>query len=85
MPFYEKADVRIRYEEAGSGFPLLLIPGGGVNSTIAFFTGNAPFNAIEAFKDEYRVCLRQTRHHQGAGTRPHLSWRERHTSFSGGR
>jgi hypothetical protein len=27
MPFYEKGDVRIRYEEAGSGFPLILIPG----------------------------------------------------------
>ena len=27
-----------------------------MNSTIAFFTGNTPFNAIEAFKDEYR-CL----------------------------
>ena len=26
MPFYEKGDVRIRYEEAGSGFPLLLRP-----------------------------------------------------------
>ena len=21
MPFYEKGDIRIRYEEAGSGFP----------------------------------------------------------------
>jgi hypothetical protein len=42
MPFYEKGDVRIRYEEAGSGFPLLLIPGGGLNSTISFFNGNAP-------------------------------------------
>ena len=30
MPFYEKGDVRIRYEEAGSGFPLLVIPGGGL-------------------------------------------------------
>jgi hypothetical protein len=28
MPFYEKGDVRIRYEEAGSGFPLLVTPGG---------------------------------------------------------
>ena len=35
MPFYERGAVRIRYEEAGSGFPLLLIPGGGLNSTIA--------------------------------------------------
>ena len=27
--FYEKGPVRIRYEVAGSGFPLLLLPGGG--------------------------------------------------------
>jgi len=54
--FYEKGPVRIYYEEAGSGFPLLLIPGGGLNSTIAFFTGNSPFNAIEEFKGEYR-CI----------------------------
>jgi hypothetical protein len=27
--FYEKGNVRIRYEETGAGFPLLLIPGGG--------------------------------------------------------
>ena len=53
---YEKGPVRIHYEEAGSGFPLLLIPGGGLNSTIAFFRGNSPFNAIEEFKGEYR-CI----------------------------
>jgi hypothetical protein len=35
MPFYEKGNVRIHYEEAGSGFPLLVIPGGGLNSTVA--------------------------------------------------
>ena len=40
MPYYEKGNVRIHYEEAGSGFPLLLIPGGGLNSTISFFTGS---------------------------------------------
>jgi pimeloyl-ACP methyl ester carboxylesterase len=54
--FYEKGSVRIYYEEAGSGFPLMLLPGGGLNSTIGFFTGNAPFNAIEEFKSEYR-CI----------------------------
>jgi pimeloyl-ACP methyl ester carboxylesterase len=54
--FYEKGSVRIYYEEAGAGFPLLLLPGGGLNSTIAFFTGNAPFNAIDEFKGEYR-CI----------------------------
>ena len=29
--FYEKGSVRIHYEEAGSGFPLMLLPGGGLN------------------------------------------------------
>src|SRR5262245_24001229 len=29
VPFYEKGDVRIRYEMVGSGFPLLVTPGGG--------------------------------------------------------
>jgi pimeloyl-ACP methyl ester carboxylesterase len=54
--FYEKGSVRIYYEEAGSGFPLMLLPGGGLNATIAFFTGNPPFHAIEEFKREYR-CI----------------------------
>src|ERR1700726_402129 len=54
--FYEKGSVRIYYEEAGSGFPLMLLPGGGLNSTISFFTGNSPFNAVEEFKGQYR-CI----------------------------
>src|SRR5688572_20503257 len=54
--FYERGAVRTYYEEAGSGFPLLLLPGGGLNSTISFFTGNSPFNAIEAFKGQYH-CI----------------------------
>src|ERR1700740_2141413 len=54
MSFYEKGPVRIRYEEAGSGFPLLLIAGGGLNSTIAGLTN--PFDAIGEFKGEYR-CI----------------------------
>ncbi len=29
MPFYERGNVRIHYEEVGSGFPLMIIPGGG--------------------------------------------------------
>src|SRR5258705_11977648 len=54
--FYERGPVRIYYEEAGSGFPLLLLPGGGLNATIGFFTGNPPFKAIEEFQGEYR-CI----------------------------
>jgi pimeloyl-ACP methyl ester carboxylesterase len=52
--FYEKRPVRIYYEEHGSGFPLLLIAGGGLNSTIAGLSN--PFNPIEEFKNEYR-CI----------------------------
>src|SRR5262245_36152744 len=56
MAFYEKGPVRIHYEEAGSGFPLFVSPGGGQNSTIGFMSDRAPFNATEEFKDEYR-CI----------------------------
>ena len=57
MSFFEKGPVRIHFEEAGSGFPLLLIAGGGLNSTIAGITGSyPPFNAMEEFKDEHR-CI----------------------------
>ena len=65
MPFYEKGSVRIYYEEHGSGFPLLLIAGGGLNSKIAFFSGRSPFNAIEEFKGEYRVIAADLRNANG--------------------
>jgi len=54
--FFEKGPVRIHYEEAGSGFPLMLLPGGGLNSTIAGLKGGNPFPAIDEFKGEYR-CI----------------------------
>ena len=66
MPFYEKGDVRIHYEEAGSGFPLLIIPGGGLNATMSFLSGSAPFNAMEAFKDRYR-CITMDLRNANAG------------------
>ena len=56
MPFYEKGNVRIHYQEAGSGFPLLVIPGGGLNSTIAWVSSGAPFDATAEFKNEFR-CI----------------------------
>jgi len=56
--FYERGPVRIYYEEAGSGFPLLLIPGGGLNSTIAFFSGNAPLNAMRNSRESIAASPR---------------------------
>jgi len=55
MPFYQKGDVRIRYEEVGGGFPLLVTPGGGLNSRVTNWP-TAVFNAMEVFKNDFR-CI----------------------------
>ena len=65
MSFYERGRVRIQYEEAGSGFPLLLIPGGGLNSTIALLKRGRPFNSIEEFKGEYNCIFPDMRNANG--------------------
>src|ERR1700730_13047371 len=54
--FCDKGSGRVYYEDACSGFPLMLLPGGGLNSSISFSTGNSPFNAVEEFKGQYR-CI----------------------------
>jgi pimeloyl-ACP methyl ester carboxylesterase len=58
--FYEKGPVRIHYTQAGSGFPLLLIAGGGLNSTFAGLA-RGPFDAIAEFKGEYRCVAADLR------------------------
>jgi pimeloyl-ACP methyl ester carboxylesterase len=70
--FYERGDVRIRYlDTGGSGFPLLIIPGGGLNSTIAGLINSHPFNAIDAFKNEFRCITCDLRHaYAGESTGP---------------
>jgi pimeloyl-ACP methyl ester carboxylesterase len=62
---YEKGPVRIHYEEHGTGFPLLLIAGGGLNSTISALI-RGPFNPIEEFKGEYR-CIASDLRNANAG------------------
>lgn len=64
MPFAENGTARLYYEEAGSGFPLLVIPGGGLNSRIANWT-NSPFNTVEEFKSEYHVVTMDQRNAMG--------------------
>jgi pimeloyl-ACP methyl ester carboxylesterase len=69
--FYEKGAVRIRYEEHGSGFPLLLIAGGGLNSTISGLTSGSPFNPIEEFQGDYRCIASDLRNAvEGQSTGP---------------
>ena len=64
MPFYQRGDVRIRYEEAGSGFPLLVIPGGGLNSRVSNWQ-TAVINAMEEFKHDFRCITMDQRNANG--------------------
>ena len=64
MPIYENGPVRLRYEEAGSGFPLLVIPGGGLNATISGLANHA-FNPMEEFSDSFRCIAMDLRNANG--------------------
>src|SRR3954454_2093008 len=62
--FYEKGNVRIRYAEIGSGFPLLAIPGGGLNSCMAGWA-RAGINIPEEFKNDFRIITMDQRNATG--------------------
>jgi pimeloyl-ACP methyl ester carboxylesterase len=62
--FYERGPVRIRFAEVGSGFPLLLIAGGALNSRMAGLV-TSPFNPIEEFKGEFRCIFADLRNANG--------------------
>jgi pimeloyl-ACP methyl ester carboxylesterase len=64
ISFYEKGDVRIRYQQIGSGFPLLVAPGGGLNSRISNWP-NAVFSAMEEFKNDFRCITMDQRNANG--------------------
>jgi len=64
-PAYERGAVHIYFEEEGAGFPLLLIPGGGLNSTISGLKRGDPFYAIEEFKGGYRCITADLRNANG--------------------
>jgi pimeloyl-ACP methyl ester carboxylesterase len=58
--FYQKGNVRIRYAEIGSGFPLLATPGGGLNSRMSNWPA-AVINIVEEFKNDFRVITMDQR------------------------
>ena len=64
MPLFTKGDVTINYEETGSGFPLLLTPGGGLNSMLSNWPGQV-FNAMEEFKNDFRCITMDQRNANG--------------------
>ena len=71
MPFYERGSTRIYYEETGSGFPLMIIPGGGLNSSIASLQTAVPFNPMETYKDDFRCIAADLRNaSQGQSSGP---------------
>jgi pimeloyl-ACP methyl ester carboxylesterase len=61
--FYAKGDVRIHYQDSGAGFPLLIIPGGGLNATMR--TLATPFDPRIEFKNEYRCIASDLRNANG--------------------
>lgn len=70
MPIIKNGDVEIHYREAGSGPPLLVIPGGGLNATIAGLADHA-INPLEDLSDAYRVIALDLRHaNEGLGKGP---------------
>jgi pimeloyl-ACP methyl ester carboxylesterase len=62
--FYEKDNVRIRYQEVGNGFPFLVTPGGGLNSRISNWQ-TAVINAMEEFKNDFRCITMDQRNATG--------------------
>lgn len=68
MAIYENGSVRINYEETGSGFPLLVIPGGGLNATIARLGGAGSFNPLKEFSETHRCIAVDLRNAAGGGS-----------------
>ncbi len=65
MSFYEKGNVRVRYQDSGgSGYPLLATPGGGLNSRISNWP-NAVINVPEEFRNDFRVITMDQRNATG--------------------
>jgi pimeloyl-ACP methyl ester carboxylesterase len=54
MPFYERGEASIYYEEQGSGFPLLLLAPGAMQSTIEFWK-RSPYVPFDVFPQDFRV------------------------------
>src|SRR5437588_3667224 len=61
MPVMKNGDASIYYEEFGSGFPILLIAPGSLNSNVATWHGNAAFDATQELASEFRLIAMDLR------------------------
>ena len=63
MAFYDHDGARIYYEEHGvrSGYPLLLLAPGGLNSGLINWSRMSAFNPLEVFKDDFRMIAMDQR------------------------
>lgn len=75
MPYVERDGASIYYEESGSGFPLLLLAPGGLNSAIPFWH-RMPLNPIAEFSNEFRVIAMDQRNagNSSGPIRPDDAW-----------
>ena len=60
MPFFERDDVNLHWEESGSGYPILVFAPGGMRSSIEFWE-RAPFDPRRELGSEFRVIAMDQR------------------------
>jgi pimeloyl-ACP methyl ester carboxylesterase len=68
MPIFENGSVRIYYEEAGSGFPMLVLPGGGLNAKVETLGHAGSFNPLVEFTETHRCVALDLRNANGGGS-----------------
>jgi pimeloyl-ACP methyl ester carboxylesterase len=65
MPIFENGSTQIYYEESGSGYPMLVLPGGGLNATVENLGHAGSFNPLKEFSDTHRVVALDIRNANG--------------------
>ncbi len=60
MGTFDNGQVKLHYEEQGSGFPVLLIAPGGMRSSLGYWQ-STPWNPMEHLSDNYRVIAMDQR------------------------
>ncbi|MCZ6874290.1 MAG: alpha/beta hydrolase [bacterium] len=68
MALFERGEIKLYYEEHGTGFPVLLIAPGGMRSAVSFWQ-DTPWNPIEQLAPNYRVIAMDQRN-AGQSTAP---------------